>query len=281
MDVDMYHHPATQRNLVTLKSFGNHIIDPGSGELASGLTGKGRMAEPEEIVREVVSFFSKKKIEGRPLDGHHVFINAGPTIEPIDPVRYISNHSSGRMGIALADEAAALGAEVTLVLGPVNIKSSNQAVRTVNVKTAAEMKDASLNAFKNCDIAILAAAVADFTPENTSETKIKRGNEDMVIRLKPTEDIAAALGRIKRDNQIIAGFALETDNEIANATAKLKRKNLDMIVLNSLKEPGAGFGHETNRITIIDKSNNIDKFELKTKGEVAADILRKIISLIQ
>jgi phosphopantothenoylcysteine decarboxylase/phosphopantothenate--cysteine ligase len=280
MDLDMLAHPATVRNITTLKSFGNHVIEPGTGELASGLDGKGRMADPEEIVKEIKEFFSKKKIADLPLRGKKVFINAGPTVEPIDPVRYISNHSSGRMGIALADEAAAMGAEVTLVLGPATLRPSHVQVHTVNVTTAAEMKEASVKAFSECDIAILAAAVADFTPETTSDTKIKRGSAEMVIRLKPTEDIAALLGSRKRQHQFLAGFALETNDEVSNAIGKLKRKNLDLIILNSLRDEGAGFGHETNRISIIDRNNNIDKFELKTKGEVASDILHKIISLL-
>ncbi len=279
MDLDMLAHPATVRNIETLKSFGNHIIDPDTGELASGLDGKGRMAEPEAIVAELKQFLSKKKIAELPLTGKRVFINAGPTVEPIDPVRFISNHSSGRMGIALADEAARLGAAVTLVLGPVAVRPSGPNIITVNVKTAAEMKEASVKAFRKCDIGILAAAVADFTPEKTSETKIKRGKGDTVIKLRPTEDIAAYLGSVKKKGQLLAGFALETDNEIANARGKLQKKNLDLIILNSLRDEGAGFGLETNRITIIDSNNNIDKFELKTKGEVASDILKKIISL--
>jgi phosphopantothenoylcysteine decarboxylase/phosphopantothenate--cysteine ligase len=279
MDLDMLAHPATAGNIEKLKSFGCHIIEPDTGELASGLEGKGRMAEPEAIVRELSEFLSKKKITELPLLGRRVFVNAGPTVEPIDPVRYISNYSSGRMGIALADEAARLGAVVTLVLGPVNIMPSEKNVVTVPVRTAAEMKEASLEAFRECDIAILAAAVADFTPEVTKDTKIKRGEGDMVIRLKPTEDIAATLGQIKEKGQFLAGFALETDNEVENAMGKLRRKNLDMIILNSLRDEGAGFGHQTNRVTIIDSNNNIDKFELKTKDEVASDILKKIIGL--
>ncbi len=280
MDLDMWSHPATVRNIAMLKSFGNHIIEPGTGELASGLDGKGRMAEPEVIVKEIKEFFSKKKITELPLRGKKVFINAGPTVEPIDPVRFISNHSSGRMGIALADGAAALGAKVTLVLGPAALKPSNAMVQTVAVTTAAEMTKASVKAFRECDIAILAAAVADFTPETIAGTKIKRGSGEMVLRLKPTEDIAALLGSRKKPHQFLVGFALETDNEVSNATGKLKKKNLDLIVLNSLRDEGAGFGHETNRITLIDRNNNIDKFELKTKGEVASDILHKIISLL-
>ncbi len=279
MDLDMLAHPATARNIETLISFGNHIIEPDTGELASGLEGKGRMAEPELIVKELSSFLSKKKRGEEPLRGKRIFINAGPTIEPIDPVRFISNHSSGRMGIALADEAARLGAAVTLVLGPVALRPSQKNVITVPVRTAAEMKEKSVKAFSNCDIGILAAAVADFTPEKASETKMKRGKEALTLKLRPAEDIAAYLGTIKKAGQILAGFALETDNEISNATGKLRKKNLDLIILNSLRDDGAGFGHDTNRITIIDSDNNIDKFELKSKDEVASDILRKIISL--
>lgn len=279
MDLDMLAHPATAGNINTLKSYGNHIIEPGTGPLASGLEGKGRMAEPEVIVEEIREFFSKKKIKGLPLSGRKVFINAGPTLEPIDPVRYISNHSTGRMGIALADRSAALGAEVTLVLGPVSIRPAGKEIKIVTVTTAEEMKNESVRAFMHCDIAILAAAVADFTPETFSETKIKRDDGEMSLRLKPTEDIALLLGSLKKEGQFIAGFALETEDEISRAIAKMKRKNLDMIVLNSLRDEGAGFGYDTNRITIIDRNNNIDKFELKSKDEVALDILRKIISL--
>jgi phosphopantothenoylcysteine decarboxylase/phosphopantothenate--cysteine ligase len=279
MDLDMLAHPATVGNMERLKSFGNIIIEPDTGELASGLEGKGRMAEPDVIVREVREFLSKKKITELPLLGRRVFINAGPTVEPIDPVRYISNYSSGRMGISLADTAARMGAGVTLVLGPVGIKPQEKSITVVPVKTAAEMKEASLAAFATCDIAILAAAVADFTPETTSATKVKRGGADLVIRLRPTEDIAAYLGSIKKEGQYLAGFALETDDEIANARGKMQRKNLDMIILNSLRDEGAGFGHDTNRITIIDRTDNIDKFDLKSKDEVASDILKRIISL--
>lgn len=280
MDLDMLAHPATVSNIERLKSFGNQIIEPDTGELASGLEGKGRMAEPEVIVKEIKKVLSKKKITELPLQGRRVMINAGPTVEPIDPVRFISNHSSGRMGITLADEAARLGAEVTLVLGPVSLKPSGKDINIVPVETASEMKAASLEAFRTCDIAILAAAVADFTPEKVHETKMKRGPGYLELRLKPTEDIAASLGGMKKKGQILAGFALETENETENARAKLQRKNLDLIILNSLRDKGAGFGYETNRITIIDSNNNIDKFELKSKEEVASDIFNKIISLI-
>jgi phosphopantothenoylcysteine decarboxylase / phosphopantothenate---cysteine ligase len=279
MDLDMLNHPATRKNIETLRSYGNTIIEPESGELASGLTGKGRMAEPEEIVKEIKDFFSKKKSDSA-LKGLPVFINAGPTVEPIDPVRYISNYSSGKMGIALADEAAELGADVTLVLGPVNCHPSNPGVKIINVKTAEEMYKASVEAFSRSRVGILAAAVADFTPGIVSGSKIKRGEGGISLELIPTRDIAAELGRTKKANQILTGFALETDNELENAKGKMKRKGLDLIVLNSLREEGAGFGHDTNKITMIDINNNIDKFELKTKKEVAQDILRKIASLI-
>jgi len=279
MDLDMLAHPATMSNIERLRSFGNHIIEPDTGELASGLEGRGRMAEPEVMVKEISKFLSKKKIDKLPLQGKHVFINAGPTVEPIDPVRFISNHSSGRMGIALADEAASLGAEVTLVLGPVNLRPSEKNIYIVDVRTASEMMDASVKAFRSCDIAILAAAVADFTPVTTLSAKMKRGIGEMVITLQPTEDIAAFLGEIKQKNQLLVGFALETENELNNAIGKLHRKNFDLIILNSLRDEGAGFDHDTNRITIIDNNNNIDKFELKSKDEVALDIFKKIISL--
>jgi phosphopantothenoylcysteine decarboxylase / phosphopantothenate---cysteine ligase len=214
------------------------------------------------------------------LKGKRILINAGPTQENIDPVRFISNHSSGKMGIAIADAAADAGAEVELILGPVQIVPKSKNIKVIRVVSAASMADECISRFKTCNIAILAAAVADFTPETISDKKIKKSDGDLVIRLKPTTDIAAELGRMKRQDQFIAGFALETDNEIENARAKLLRKNMDIIVLNSLKDEGAGFGHDTNRITIIDRYNNIDKFGLKSKDEAARDILGKIISLV-
>jgi phosphopantothenoylcysteine decarboxylase/phosphopantothenate--cysteine ligase len=217
----------------------------------------------------------------KPLLGKRVLINAGPTREHIDPVRYISNHSTGKMGVALADAAAFMGAEVELVLGPVSITPANPSVIVTNVVSAADMARECILRFANTDIAILAAAISDFTPENIPGNKIKRGDTDLVIRLKPTRDIAAELGRAKSDRQIVVGFALVTDNEIENATGKLKRKNLNLIVLNSLRDKGAGFGFDTNMITLIDSNNNIDKFELKSKEEAAKDILNKIISMIE
>lgn len=221
--------------------------------------------------------FKKKKSL---LTGKCLLINAGPTFEKIDPVRFIGNYSSGKMGIAVATEASARGAEVTLILGPVPPIYIPGNIRVVNVESAAGMAEATISRFPQCDIAILAAAVADFTPADPDETKIKRNGDEMLLRLKPTMDIAAHLGSIKRRNQIVAGFALETDNALENAKEKLLRKKLDMIVLNSLEEEGAGFGFNTNRITIIDKNNNIDKFELKSKSDVASDILDKIEKML-
>ncbi len=280
MDVDMLRHPSTIINLETLKAFGNTILEPATGELASGLEGKGRMAEPDDIVKEIKDFFTKKKT-GEPLKGKRILINAGPTREPIDPVRYISNHSSGKMGIALADMAAAYGAEVDLVLGPVNIKPSSATVNVTNVTTAESMAEACISLFPKCNIAILSAAVADFTPVTSAKKKIKKNDSSLTITLKETVDIAGHLGKMKKRSQLLAGFALETDNELKNAVAKLRKKNLDIIVLNSLRDKGAGFGIDTNRITIIDRDNNIDKFELKSKEEAARDILDKIVSMIK
>jgi phosphopantothenoylcysteine decarboxylase/phosphopantothenate--cysteine ligase len=280
MDVDMLNHPATKINIETLKAFGNIILEPVSGELASGLTGKGRMAEPEDIVKEIVKLLSKKKIN-KPLSGKRLLVNAGPTREPIDPVRFISNYSSGRMGIAIADAAASYGADVELVLGPVNIIPENDSVKIIRVTTAESMAKECISRFRKCDIAILSAAVADYTAVKVEKEKMRKGPESITLELKPTIDIAATLGRSKKASQLIAGFALETNNGIKNAIAKLKRKNLDLIVLNSLKEPGAGFNYSTNKITIIDKYNNIDKFELKSKEEAARDILDKIVSMIK
>ena len=280
MDMDMLNHPATIINIETLKAFGHSILEPASGELASGLSGKGRMAEPEEIVKEINNFFTKKK-SYKPLKGRHLLINAGPTREPLDPVRFISNYSSGKMGIALADAAAEYGADVELVLGPVNITPGNNSVKIIDVTTAESMAAECISRFPACDIAILSAAVADFTPVDVKIEKIKKDGNNLQLKLKPTTDIAETLGKIKGPSQILVGFALETNNETENAKEKLLRKNLDIIVLNSLKESGAGFGHDTNKITIIDRYNNIDKFELKSKEEAARDILNKIVSMIQ
>jgi len=280
MDVDMLNHPATTINIETLKAFGNSILEPPEGELASGLTGKGRMTEPEDIVKEIKNFFTKKK-SNKSLTGKKILINAGPTRELIDPVRFISNHSSGKMGIALADAAAEYGADVNLVLGPVNISPKNSSVKISRVINAEAMAAECISKFPGCDIAILSAAVADFTPVRAEKEKLKKSKSALTLKLKPTTDIAATLGKMKKPSQILVGFALETGTGIKNATLKLQQKNLDIIVLNSLKDKGAGFESDTNRITIIDKYNNIDKFELKSKEDTARDILNKIVSIIK
>lgn len=272
MDLDMYAHPTTQENIEYLKNKGVNIIDAASGFLASGLEGKGRMAEPEEISERISAFFNSKQ----ELSGKKVLITAGPTHEKIDPVRFIGNHSSGKMGYALAEECASRGADVYLVSGPVQIKAKHPNIKTISVESAQEMYEASNKEFDTSDICILCAAVADFRPETQADEKIKREKDDLVIRLKPTQDIAASLGAKKKDNQIIVGFALETNNEAENAQGKLIRKNLDFIVLNSLKDANACFGYDTNKITIIEKNGNSEAFCLKSKTEVAKDIIDKI-----
>lgn len=272
MDLDMYAHPTTQENIEYLKSKGVNIIDAASGFLASGLEGKGRMAEPEDIANQVSNFFASKQ----ELRGKKVLITAGPTHEKIDPVRFIGNHSSGKMGYALAEECAARGADVYLVSGPVQIKAKHPNIKTISVVSAGEMFEAASAEFDSSDITILCAAVADFRPEKQADEKIKREKDDLVIRLKPTQDIAANLGSRKKENQILVGFALETNNEAENAQGKLKRKNLDFIVLNSLKDENACFGYDTNKITIIEKNGNTQAFSLKSKIEVAKDIIDKV-----
>lgn len=275
MDLDMYAHPSTQKNLDTLKSYGNVIIEPAEGELASHLVGKGRMEEPEKIVEVLENFF----MEGMDLKGKKIMITAGPTYEKIDPVRFIGNYSSGKMGYALAECCAERGAEVILVSGPVSITEKHPNIRKISVESAEEMYQAAVREFTGSDAAILCAAVADFTPESQSEQKIKREKEDLVLRLKPTHDIAAALGKLKKENQIMVGFALETNDEVEHAKDKLERKNLDFIVLNSLNDKGAGFRHDTNKITIIDK-NSVTEFPLKDKKEVAADIINHLAEIL-
>ena len=277
MDLDMFRHNAVQKNIKSLKSFGNHIIDAETGELASGLEGKGRMAEPEHIISYLENFFAEKK----KLRGHKVLITAGPTYENIDPVRFIGNRSSGKMGFALADIFSKNGAEVTLISGPVNLKTSNQNINIVSVQSAEEMFKETEYYFPDYDLIIFAAAVADYTPENPAQTKIKKKTDALIINLKPTKDIAKELGKRKTKKQITVGFALETNNEFINAQKKIREKNFDFIVLNSLKDKGAGFGYDTNKISIIDKDNNITEYELKSKTEVAKDILNKIIQLLK
>ena len=275
MDLDMFAHPSTQKNLDTLRSYGNIIIEPGEGELASHLVGKGRMEEPENIVAVLEDFFAKKS----DLAGKKVMITAGPTYEKIDPVRFIGNYSSGKMGYALAECCAERGAEVTLISGSVSITEKHPNIRKISVESAEEMYQAAISEFGSNDAAILCAAVADFTPETIADQKIKREKDDLIIKLKPTHDIAAALGKLKRDNQIMVGFALETNDEIEHAKGKLERKNLDFIVLNSLNDKGAGFRHDTNKITIIDKENIIE-FPLKSKKEVATDIINHLADIL-
>lgn len=269
MDLDMFAHPSTRRNIDLLKSYGNHIIEPAEGELASHLCGKGRMEEPDRIVTVLEDFFSKKKS----LTGEKIVITAGPTYEKIDPVRFIGNYSSGKMGFALAEECAERGAEVTLIAGPVSLNSHNSSIRRVDVETAEEMFRETVEAFKNASVGIMCAAVADFTPASTADVKIKRTGEELSIALKPTRDIAAALGEIKKPEQKLIGFALETHNEVFNAQEKMRRKNLDFIVLNSLQDKGAGFRCDTNKITIFGIDGEKREYEMKSKAVVAADII--------
>ena len=276
MDLDMFAHPATQKNLEILRSYGNHIIEPGEGELASHLVGKGRMEEPEKIVEVLEAFFNREQ----DLKGKKVLITAGPTYEKIDPVRFIGNYSSGKMGYALAESCARRGAEVTLISGPVQVKAQHPSIKVIKVESAHQMHEAAIEAFPTSDAAILCAAVADFTPEVKADQKIKREKEDLILRLVPTEDIAAALGKIKKENQCLVGFALETNNELANARHKLEKKNFDFIVLNSLQDAGAGFQYDTNKITIVDKEKAIP-YPLKTKTEVADDIIDRLANLLQ
>lgn len=271
MDADMWTHPSTKKNLSSLRSFGNHVIPVNNGELASGLIGEGRMAEPYEIIHWANNFFQSNES----LKGKKVLITAGPTYEKIDPVRFIGNHSSGKMGYAIAAECLRRGADVTLVSGPVSIQAPN-GVNLISVQSAKEMYDACLSEFNKFDIAIMSAAVADFTPTEIAHQKIKKSDSGLSISLTRTNDILADLGKLKSDNQILVGFALETENERENAMEKLKRKNADFIILNSLNDSGAGFGSDTNKISIFDKSGNEFPFPLKSKNEVAADILNTI-----
>lgn len=274
MDLDMFAHLSTQHNLDILRSYGNHIIEPASGELASHLVGKGRMEEPEKIIEVLEAFFARQQ----DLAGRKIVITAGPTYEKIDPVRFIGNYSSGKMGYALAEACASRGAEVVLVSGPVTLQTVHPNIRRIDVESAAEMHRAAADAFKDADGGILCAAVADFTPEQVADQKIKREKDDLVLRLKPTCDIAASLGKEKRPDQLLVGFALETCDEVSHAQDKLARKNFDFIVLNSLNDKGAGFRCDTNKITIIDRTEAVS-YPLKRKQEVAEDIVDKLSSL--
>lgn len=275
MDLDMYHHPTTQKNTNTLLSYGNFLIAPNEGELASGLCGAGRMEEPEAIVEVILNFFEKKN----DLKGQKVLVTAGPTFEPVDPVRYIGNHSSGKMGYALADELAGRGAEVVLISGPVAIKAHHPAIKTIHIQTAGQMAEACFKEFPGCSITIMAAAVADYTIESPANQKIKKQASKLTLELKPTTDILAGLGKMKKKGQFLAGFALETENETDNATKKLHNKNLDFIVLNSLNDPGAGFGTQTNKVKLIAANGRIKDTPLLSKTEIAAEIVNMIVSL--
>lgn len=276
MDLDMWKHPSTQKNLNTLESYGDRLIPVEHGELASGLVGDGRMAEPETIVQLIGDFLAKDL----DLSGTKIMVTAGPTYEPLDPVRFIGNHSSGKMGIALAEEAARRGAEVELILGPSKLKAHHPAIHTTQVQTAQQMYEAAAANFDKMDAAILAAAVADYRPKIVANEKIKKKTGEFHLELERTTDIAASLGKIKRKNQLLIGFALETTNEVENARGKLTRKNFDFIVLNSLKEKGAGFKHDTNKISIIFSGNKQLDFELKTKVAVAGDIIDEMVKML-
>ncbi|MCU4175018.1 bifunctional phosphopantothenoylcysteine decarboxylase/phosphopantothenate--cysteine ligase CoaBC [Carboxylicivirga sp. N1Y90] len=278
MDLDMYQHPSTVRNMETLRSYGNYMIEPNSGELASGLVGKGRMAEPEEIVDSLNAYFTANQKSD--FEGKSVLVTAGPTHEKIDPVRFIGNYSSGKMGYAIAHEFAQRGAIVTLVSGPTSLSVDHPNINRVNVVSASEMYNACSPVFPNVDVAVMSAAVADYTPVTKAQIKIKRVNKDLNIELESTVDIAKDLGHKKKDNQLVVGFALETNDAVNNAKKKLESKQLDMIVLNTLEDDGAGFNVDTNKISIVDKQNNTKDFALKSKVEVAVDIVNEIQTLL-
>ena len=278
MDLDMFAHPSTQQNLDRLRSFGNHIIEPAEGELASHLVGKGRMEEPDKIIAVLEEFFASRTV----LEKKKIVITAGPTYEKIDPVRFIGNYSSGKMGFALAEACAQQGAEVTLIAGPVSLTTTHPNIQRIDVESAEEMYQAAMTAFPGADAGILCAAVADYRPEIQAGEKIKRESKgEMMLHLIPNKDIAASLGAIKREGQVLVGFALETNNEATNAESKLKRKNLDFIVLNSLRDAGAGFRCDTNKISIIDRQGEITGYPLKSKQGVAVDIVNKLATLLK
>ena len=275
MDLDMYKHQSTKESINKLISFGNILIPPAHGELASGLSGEGRLPEPHEIV----DFIEKHYTKNLPLVGKKVLISAGPTIEELDPVRYISNHSSGKMGYSLAETALSLGAEVKLISGPTNQSISSENIKIVHIKTGNELLEAIRNDYNNSDIVIMAAAVSDYKPIEFSEKKIKKDNNELNIKFEKTTDILFELGQNKK-NQILVGFALENNNELSHAKSKLEKKNLDFIVLNSLNDEGAGFGYDTNKITVVDCSGNVTPYKLKKKNEVADDVFKHIIELM-
>lgn len=275
MDLDMYAHPSTQANLERLRSYGNHIIEPQSGYLASGLEGKGRMEEPEAIVKAVDDYFRGNTGQ---LAGKRIMITAGPTFERIDPVRFVGNYSSGKMGFALAGECARRGADVTLIAGPVALKEG-RGIRRIDVESCDQMYRVSVSEFEGCDAAILCAAVADFRPDTVADSKIKRGDSDLVLRLKPTHDIASELGRMKKPGQRLVGFALETDDEQAHAMGKLERKNLDFIVLNSLRNKGTCFRSDENQVCILTREG-MTEYPKKSKEGVAEDIIGRLAEIM-
>ena len=276
MDLDMYAHPSTQKNVETLRSYGNHIIEPGTGFLASHLEGKGRMEEPEHIIAVLEDYFDEQE---KDLEGKQILITAGPTYEKLDPVRFIGNYSSGKMGFALAEECARRGAKVQLICGPVSLKVQHNNITRTDVESAQQMYDAATRLFPSCHAGILCAAVADFTPSQVSDQKIKREGDQLVLRLNPTQDIAQVLGMQKRADQRLVGFALETNDEKVHAHEKLQKKNLDFIVLNSLNDAGAGFRYDTNKITVISKEKEVS-YPLKSKTEVAADIIDSLKKIL-
>lgn len=276
MDLDMLQHPSTQENIRRIQNFGNHILSPGFGELASGLVGDGRMAEPEEIHSKLEEFFMLKK----KLTGKTALVTSGPTYEALDPVRFIGNHSTGKMGFAIAEALADQGAIVNLVTGPTHLHTNHPSINVKHVTSSQEMHEACVNLFPAADVTVLAAAVADYKPKTIADQKIKKKDEEITLELTRTTDIAASLGRQKHNGQIIVGFALETENEKTNAIKKLEAKKFDLIVLNSLNDNGAGFGHDTNKISIINREHQVKDFELKSKKEVAKDIVGEIQSLL-
>lgn len=275
MDLDMWKHESTTHNVSQLQSYGNKLISPANGELASGLHGEGRMAEPEEIVNNIINYLK----EGFPLLGKNALVTAGPTYEAIDPVRFIGNHSSGKMGFAIADELTSLGATVTLIAGP-TVEKTRHSIKRINITSAADMLMACTAEFKSADIIVMSAAVADYTPNVVQENKIKKTELVFSLQLRKTQDILATLGKLKKASQILVGFALETDNEEDNAIGKLRKKNLDFIVLNSLNDKGAGFKSDTNKITIFNKAFERIEFPIKSKAEVAKDICAEILKLV-
>ena len=277
MDLDMWQHPSTLENISKLQSFGNFILDVGHGELASGLVGPGRLAEPEEIQEYLQEYFRLKQ----DFMGVRILVNAGPTFEAIDPVRYIGNHSTGKMGVAIAEEFSQRGAQVTLVLGPESVLPTDERIKVLHVTSADDMLDTCLNVFEQTDVAVLAAAIADYKPAKAAVEKIKKDDNTLTLELVRTPDIAASIGKIKRPKQLLIGFALETTNGREYAVQKMLRKNMDMIVLNNPRDAGAGFGHDTNKVTFLYPDNKEQQFELKTKRNVAVDIAEAVHKLIK